>query len=351
MHRSFACRSVVFSAAFAFGVAVMLSACGPEPPQAFEHRFTGEAMGTTWTVKVIRPVDRPLSDAESESLQTAIEAELEAVNRSMSTYLADSELSLLNAAPAAEAQELSPSLAEVLAEALRVSAQTGGAFDVTVGPLVDAWGFGPANAPTPPSDAELEALRARVGWRFLELDADARTLTRGADGVQIDLSALAKGYAVDRVFERLRATGEADILVEVGGETRTGGRNREGVGWRLGIEKPQATRAVQRLVQLEDEALATSGDYRNARRLADGSWVSHLIDPRTGRTADHVTASVSVLRPTCIEADALATAYMILGPDEGLALATRDGVPALFLVRDGDNLREIASPAFQNRST
>jgi thiamine biosynthesis lipoprotein len=240
----------------------------------------------------------------------------------------------------------------VFREAREIAALTGGALDITVGPLVEAWGFGPTPTGPPPSEAQLAALRERVGWDRIELDEGASTLTKTVDGLRADLSAVAKGYAVDRVAEALLGLGETRLMVEVGGEVRTAGRNARSEPWRIGIERPVAGpgRGMQRLVPLSDLSIATSGGYRNYRDV-DGQRLIHILDPRLGRPVSHALASVSVVAPSCTRADGLATALLVLGPEEGLALAEREGIAALLLVADGSGgFQEVATSTFAART-
>jgi thiamine biosynthesis lipoprotein len=317
---------------------VFAGGCGHRP--ADQAVLTGETMGTTYTVKVVAPLD----DTALKSIAAAVQSELDAVNDAMSTYRPESELSRLNASEGDAVFPLSERTRDVFRIALDVFEQTGGAFDVTVGPLVNAWGFGPETPAAPPGDDLLDALRMRVGSGLLVLDgAGVRKLR---PDVYCDLSAVAKGYAVDRVAAALDAAGLARYMVEVGGEIRVRGTNAAGTPWRLGVEKPDATgRAVQEVVPLTGLAMATSGDYRNYAELG-GRRLSHLIDPRTGRPVEHNLASVTVLHEECAWADAYATALMVLGPEEGMALAERLGLAVYMLVRDGEDFREIGSTAF-----
>ena len=288
-------------------------------------------MGTTYEVSVVA---KALDDVRITSLHTAIADTLERIDAAMSTWRPESELNRFNRTDTTDPFPVSTATASVFQHALDVSAMTGGAFDVTVGPLVDAWGFGPPGHPrTPPPEAELARLREQVGWERLAVDIAASTISKRAPDVSVDLSALAKGYAVDQVAELLEHEGLGDHLVEVGGEVRAAGRNARGEAWRVGIARPSAgPPSVYSTVGLSGQALATSGDYRNTY-LLDGQRVSHTIDPRTGRPVTHALASVSVIDPLCVRADALATALMVLGPDDGYALAAEEGWPALFLVR------------------
>lgn len=284
-------------------------------------------MGTTYRVLLARTV----SDARLAELQRGVDSVLADVNTRMSTYDPASELSRLNARPDTSPVRLSPPLAEVLRLSLAVHRQSGGRFDVTVGPLVDAWGFGPAPRPnaTLPTRA-LDSLRAFTGSHLLRLSHDS--LGRGDARVRIDLSAVAKGYAVDAVSEWLHTVGEHAHLVEIGGELRGRGRSAAGEPFRVAVEEPdpQARRA-RFVVGLEDRAIATSGSYRNVQ-VVDGVLRSHLIDPVTGRPVRHRLLAASVLHARCADADAWATALMVAGPDSAWALARAAGLDAALLV-------------------
>ncbi len=315
----------------------------PSGPQT--HRFRGETMGTTYEAAVVADA---IADARLAALANAIATALEHVDATMSTWRPESELSRFNEAATTDPFSASPDLIAVFQHALSISELTGGAFDITVGPLVNAWGFGPpGHPPTAPAAADLARLREQVGWQQLAVDTAESTVRKHAAGLSADLSALAKGFAVDQVGELLEREGFANHLVEVGGEVRAAGRNARGEAWRVGIERPSpGPPAVYRTVALGGHALATSGDYRNTY-LLDGQRVSHTIDPRTGRPVTHALASVSVIDPLCVRADAIATALMVLGPDDGFALATEQDWPALFLVRLPDGaLEERATSAW-----
>ncbi|MBN1512300.1 MAG: FAD:protein FMN transferase [Phycisphaerae bacterium] len=306
-------------------------------------------MGTTYTVRFRKPEGRPWPQAETDGLARRIETCLADVNARMSTYQPDSEVSQFNQSPADVPFALSPETFEVFEAALAVSVQSAGAFDVTVGPLVNAYGFGPPpEPPEPPTAEELETLRQRVGYRLLVPDLQARTIRKTRADVYCDLSGIAKGYGVDRVAAVLEAEGLTDYMVEIGGEVRAAGRNPEGRVWRIGIERPtrDGRRVVMRAVELADRSLATSGDYRNYY-VADGRVYSHMIDPRTGRPVEHALASVTVVDSRAMVADAWATALMVLGPDEGYNLAEARGMAALFLVRSAEeDIVERATSAF-----
>lgn len=306
--------------------------------------FQGSTMGTTFTVKVVAPL---LSAERKRALQRRIEAELEAVNTKMSTFLEDSELSRFNRFTETAPFAVSPETFEVFRIAREVSELSGGAFDVTVLPLVNAWGFGPEKTGAAPTDAEIARLRERIGYLKVDLK-ESGWLRKSSPLVTCDLSAIAAGYAVDRVAAALEREGFTRFMIEVGGEVRTGGLNDAGEPWRIGIERPDAEgSALQRVVPLSGAAMATSGDYRNYREV-DGQRISHTIDPRTGRPITHRLASVSVMEKLCARADALATALNVLGPDEGYALALKQDLAALFLIREENGVfRERATPAFE----
>ena len=290
----------------------------------------GEALGTTWVVKSVEAY----SPESEKALRAIVEGALADVDAQMSTYRSDSDLMVINQSQSTDPVDIQSELRTVLAESLEIGSQSDGAFDVTVGPLVQAWGFGPDDQRTPPKADVLEELKSIVGQDKLVLDGSR--LRKIHPEVEIDLSAIAKGYAVDLMVERLEASGRNDLMAEVGGEIVARGVNPQGNVWRLGIEKPtESDRTVHQVVELQDAAMATSGDYRNFYEV-DGQRVSHLIDPRSMQPITHRLASVTVIAPKCSTADGWATALSVLGEKEGLALANTLGVAALFIVRDVD---------------
>lgn len=303
-------------------------------------------MGTSYTVKLAGVV----AEDQRPRIQRAIERELDNVNSKMSTYLAGSEVSRFNASQSMEPFPVSADTVAVIAEAARIGRLSGGALDITVGGLVEAWGFGPKDQPVQaPPETELRRLKARVGWSKIKLDAEGATIRKLDPAVRIDLSAIAKGYAVDRVAEALDALGYGRYLVEAGGEVRVRGNNIADRPWRVGIEKPEeGRRGIYRVLGLENRSMATSGDYRNFYDL-DGVRVAHTIDPRTARPVKHDLASVTVVAESCMAADGWATALMVLGENEGYDLALERDLNALFLVNDGQGgLLDNPTPAFQS---
>lgn len=290
-------------------------------------RFGGPAQGSTYSVVLNGP--RP--DSVVASLQFAVDSLLAAVDAQMSTYDSTSELSRLNRNTSPSPVAISAPLAEVLRQSIVVSQASGGAFDVTVGPLVDAWGFGPAGVLSrAPDSTALASLRARVGWQKLQLGG--QSLTKTHPHLEIDLSAIAQGFTVDLVSALLLSRGEANHFVEVGGEVRARGRNAQGQPFRVGIEQPDVDRRRVRLVVgLADRALATSGNYRDFHDV-DGVRYVHTIDPSTGRPVQHRLLAASVLHQQCSMADAWATALMVVGPERAWAMAEANGLDVLLLI-------------------
>ena len=326
--------------------ALLLAACAPSGRDAGRQTYVlrGATMGTYFSVKIVAG---ELTEERVEALQAVIEQQLEDVDSKMSTYREDSEISRLNRHLETTPFRVSASTFEVLSEAIEIGKLTGGAYDITVGPLVNAWGFGPEPGVPELGVEQIAKLREGIGFAKLELDPAARTVLKRRADLYCDLSSIAKGYAVDRVVEALMAEGLADVWVEIGGEVRAAGRNAEGKTWRLGIERPRLEPGVlQRIVPLDGAAVATSGDYRNYRER-DGVRFSHIIDPRSGWPIDHRLASVSVVHTSCMLADAWATALMVLGPDEGWELAKRERLAVLLLVREGESFSERTTPAFE----
>ena len=303
----------------------------------------GSTMGTSYSVQL---VDAPAS-LDADALQRRIDALLLDINGLMSTYQPDSELSRFNANASTEWVPVSAELARLVAEAQAISTASGGAFDVTVGPLVNLWGFGPeVKADELPSQDEIDAALARIGYAKLQVRLDPPALRKQQPDLYLDLSAIAKGYGVDRVAVLLTEAGIVNALVEIGGELYGHGHNGRGEPWRIAVEKPDPrARRVFRVVPLLDRGMATSGDYRNFFEL-DGRRYSHSIDPATGRPVAHALASVTVLGDSTALADAWATALLVSGPERGFALAQRLGLEALLIEHDGEGLVARSTEAF-----
>ncbi|NCF45030.1 MAG: FAD:protein FMN transferase ApbE [Proteobacteria bacterium] len=315
---------------------LVVNACGSDQDAdspLLPARYTqvqGNTMGTYYRVQYRQSARCAVSQSELDSL-------LIAFNNSLSTYVAESEISTFNGAPAQQWVALSPRFNNVMQAALEVWRQSAGAFDVTIGPLVNLWGFGPGevvNLPTP--EAQRRAARW-VGMQRLQLDYANALAQKDADAVYVDLSALAKGLGVDELADYLRATGCKDFMVDIGGEMRTQGSNASGAVWRIGVEKPLpgGRGSIQRVLTLRNGGIATSGDYRNFREI-DGVRVDHVIDPRTGAPANNSVASVTVIHPQAMFADAYATTIMVLGGDAGMAFANNLDLAVLLIEKSAD---------------
>ncbi len=341
--------------------------------------LTGRALGTTWTVKFLQPAP-PLNPA---TLTARISATLERLEQQFSTYRPNSELSRFNAARTTEWITVSPELARVATDSRALSVLTGGAFDATIFPLVDLWGFGPQRrSGPPPSAAEISAARARTGYRRLESRASPPALRKTSPNLAADFSSMAKGFAADTVAVQLTSLGSTDHYVQIGGDIATVGTRP----WRVAIEQPSSpavlpgvppsesgtgvppvvspkptptpsdgpatslsppSRALDhaRNFDLTGQSLSTSGDAHNSFTHA-GRRYGHILDPRTGEPVSSPLASVSVIAPTCTQSSARATALFILGPDAGFALAVRERWSALFLIREGPSLTARPTPEF-----
>jgi thiamine biosynthesis lipoprotein len=233
--------------------------------------------------------------------------------------------------------------------AQKISMLSNGAFDVTVGPLVELWGFGPRpRDDRRPTDSQVKVLRKKVGYRHLSVRQFPAALRKDIPELRIDLSAIAKGYAVDQLAQTLLDKGFTDLVVEIGGEMLIKGRNPDGKQWKIAVEKPvPGQRSVDRVFLLTDTGMATSGNYRNFF-VEDGQRYGHTIDPATGRPVRHRLASVTVLAPTCAEADALATALMALGDEQALVLCRREKIAAYLLIHQGDGTQSIMTESFSS---
>ncbi len=305
--------------------------------------FSGPTMGTSYSVSL---AGLPPGH-ERRDLAAGIAGILGDVDARMSNWRADSEVSRFNRAPVGAWTAISPDTRTVVEAAVKVGRLTDSAFDPTIGPLVDLWGFGPAPSDGVPAARRIAALREWVGLRHLRLQQAGNAVAKAEPELEINLSGIAKGFAVDRLAAYLEAADCRSYLVEVGGELRAKGHSPRGRPWRIGVEKPDARhKAVHRTVSLEQGAIATSGNYRNFFQ-AEGTLFSHIIDPRSGAPVEHGLASVTVIAPTTMEADALSTALMVLGPEAGAELAERLGLAALFVVKDGRHLDDIVLPAFE----
>ncbi|ABC29479.1 Membrane-associated lipoprotein involved in thiamine biosynthesis [Hahella chejuensis KCTC 2396] len=301
-------------------------------------------MGTTYHVKWVSDS----GDSEQE-LAAGVLAQLQLVDRLMSTYKPESELSRFNQSEPGNWFDFSPQTFEVFQIAQGVSDISGGAFDITVGKLVNLWGFGPDLRPIKiPDDALLSSGLSKVGYQHLKYQAEGDKVLKET-AMYVDLSAVAKGYSVDLAAKYLESQGVTDYLVEVGGEVMLSGHKPDGQPWRIAIESPiVGERRTQNVLEMDRGAVATSGDYRNYFE-EDGVRYSHTIDPRTGKPIGHNLASVTVIDDTVARADALATSFMVMGPEQGMDVAVNNDIAVLFIVRRDGKFVEETSPAFLKR--
>lgn len=312
------------------------------------HRLQGRSMGTGWSVALW---GAPLALG---ALHRAIEQALELVVAQMSHWQAESVLGRYNRAAAGTWHALPCDFAHVMAAALALAAETHGAYDPTLGPLVGLWGFGPEAATgatgwAPPTPAALAAARARVGWQRLRFEpagpgGTAKLLQPG--GVALDLSSIAKGHAVDLVVARLRERGVRGALVEIGGELAGFGCRPDGLPWRVAVKQPGAEAVTAAVLALDGWAVATSGDDFQRHGASGSTAISHTLDPGTGKPVPGRLASVTVAHPSCLQADALATALTVLGAEAGPPWARRRGLAALFIARGAHGFESHATPAF-----
>ncbi len=322
---------------------LLLASCLKDPDSKDLVVFTGSTMGTTYSIKV----SGNSGTLSLNQVQREIETHLERINRSMSTYIPKSEISRFNRFRNLSPFPVSLLMFEVLDESLRISGLTGGALDITVAPLVNLWGFGvDTQTTTVPSDEVIKSLKKRTGYKKIKLTKTPTTIRKLHPEITIDLSAIAKGYAVDQISLLLKNKGLSDHLVEIGGEIRTSGFKENQTPWIVGIERPvSGEQIIQQVVSIGSNSMATSGDYRNYFEK-NGKRFSHLIDPNSGRPIEHKLASVSVIHQSCMTADAFATAFMIMGPDKAHQLALNENLAAYFLIRTQSGYQVTTTPAF-----
>ena len=346
--------------------------------RASQYDAGGRTMGTTWSVRYVLEAN---SDTTPVQVQAAIDQALIAINQSMSTYIADSELMRLNGAPTDTPITVSEELFYVIEQAQQVAELSRGAYDVTAGALVNLWGFGSVDVREDgdaepelatsmpislgaqsqasfltwmerggvvkaPTAEQIAAIRARVGYQSLDLDADNRTVTK-RKSVFIDLSSIAKGYGVDRVAKTLEGLGIFRYMVEVGGEIFARGTKLNDQPWRLAVREPALDNQVNTIVAIDNRAIATSGDYLNYYEV-EGVHFSHLIDARTGYPEQHRLASVAVIADETSLADAYATMFMILGDEQGIQLAEEQGIDAWFIYHTDKGFAARATGRFES---
>lgn len=318
----------------------LMGACARAPQ---ELAISGPAQGTTYSIKV---ASAP-ADVDAHALRVATDQVLNRVDLSMSTYRNDSEISRFNASTSTDWFEVSSDLATVVDYALQVSRASDGMFDITVGPLVAAWGFGPTGEPIDlPDEAQQAELRAQVGYQKLEARLSPPALRKSDPRVQVDLNGIAPGYTVDLIAERFQSMHLSHFMIDLGGEVRAQGRNARGEAWRIAVERPiDAEPEPYAIVSLDNASVTTSGEYRHYYDR-DGHRYSHTIDPRSGRPVEHTLASVVVIGPTTMYVDAWAKVFNVLGTEAGRKLAVERAMPVMFIEAQGAELHSVTTPQF-----
>ncbi|PCI43918.1 MAG: hypothetical protein COB51_10930 [Moraxellaceae bacterium] len=328
-----------------YGVLFLVGLAGCETNTNVEiHKFDGRTMGTTYHVSV---VGLPMG-FESPQLATLIDDSLQSINQLMSTYIADSEVSRFGRMAPDRWFDVSADTYNVLKASQELSRISAGAFDVTVGPVVALWGFGPQyTLDKVPSQKEIDRAKESTGFEYLWVNSEALSIKK-TRSLEIDLSAIAKGYAVDDLVAELKRLGVLSALVEVGGEIRGYGKKPNGDEWKIAIERPvEGVRSIHKTISLVDRAVATSGDYRNYFE-ADGVRYSHTIDPNSGYPIRHRLASVSVIHESAMYADGWATSLMVLGAEKGFRLAEKNDIAAYFIVREDGSFTERQTELFKS---
>lgn len=332
-----------------FGICVLLSGCDsattPESPKSAATVLDGKTMGTFWRVSVIN-----VDEAKAQELRQKVQAQLDADDRLLSTWKNDSALMRFNHSPSTTPWPVSEAMADIVTLSLRIGAKTHGAMDITVGPLVNLWGFGPDKQPVKTPDAQqIAAAKARSGLQHLTVinQADKQFLQKDIPDLFVDLSTVGEGYAADHLARLMEQEGISRYLVSVGGALVSRGMNAEGQPWRVAIQKPtDRENAVQAIVDINGHGISTSGSYRNYYEL-DGKRISHVIDPQTGRPIDHKLVSVTVIAPTALEADGWDTGLMVLGPKRAQDVVREQGLAVYMIVKEGEGFKTWMSPQFR----
>ncbi|MBH98239.1 MAG: hypothetical protein CMM56_07275 [Rhodospirillaceae bacterium] len=328
-------------------ISLTLLAC-VQKPQTME--LSGYTMGTSYSVHLVAPENTQVTD----ELAVSIRETLTELDHRFSTYINSSEISQFNNSSSEDWIEISPEFLNVLEEGLHIGELSNGAFDMTIGPLVDLWGFGPSESrQTVPANEDIETLIKTTGSNYLEVRNSPPSIRKTQPLLKLDLSAIAKGFAVDQIWEMLAQAGFTNYMVEIGGEIRTRGMSADNNDWMIGIENPiyetelQTNMPIKNIVPLRDSAIATSGDYRNYF-LYEGIRYSHAIDPRTGWPVSNDIAAVSVIADKAIKSDALATASMVLGKEATMHLAEKKHIAIQLTLRTNNGMQIINSPAYES---
>jgi len=304
-------------------------------------KISGNTMGTTYKILIVSK-DKKINKIK---LKKNIDDLLNKVNMEMSTYIKDSEISRFNSSSTTEWFPVSEGFAKVVKNSIDISKKSNGSFDVTISPLIDLWGFGKRSGERIPNKTEIDQISQYTGYKNLDVKFSPPYIKKKTPKLQINLSAIAKGYGVDKVVEFLNSRNYKNYLVEIGGEVRVGGKkfNKK---WRIGVLKPDTIDKYNIIVLLSDISLATSGDYFNYFEK-DGRRYSHTIDPVTKRPITHKLASVTVVHKSCMLADGLATAINVMGPDKGYEFALKEGLPIYMIIRKDKGFVIKMTPSFK----
>lgn len=325
-------------------ISIVILAASPVLPAKESVKLDGPTMGTYYSIVI----DSPNSDLVVAELQSKVEARLAVVNQQMSTWDGSSEISKFNQSTSTDWFSVSAEFAQVATEAKRIHGLSNGAFDPTVAPLVDLWGFGDRRKQRIPKSTEITDALKSIGMQHLETRIDPPALKKSIPGLQLNLSAIAKGYAVDVIASLLVDEGLPSFVVDIGGENRTGAAKASGNAWKLGVESPLG--GLHRVVKLTQSSVATSGDYRNFFEI-DGVTYSHAIAPATGWPVKNPPASVSVIHESCMTADAWATAMMVLGVEQGIIIAEANNLSVMYQTVDSDTISENSTGLFRAPTT
>lgn len=340
---------MTFFRAALLGACVLFSGCDsattPATPASTATVLDGKTMGAFWRVSVIG-----VDEAKAQALRAKVQAQLDADDRLLSTWKNDSALMRFNHAADTRPWPVSEAMADIVTLSLRIGAKTDGAMDITVGPLVNLWGFGPDKQPVATPDAQaIAAAKARTGLQHLQVinQSGRQFLQKDIPDLFVDLSTVGEGYAADHLARLMEQEGISRYLVSVGGALVSRGMNGEGKPWRVAIQKPtDRENAVQAIVDINGHGISTSGSYRNYYEL-DGKRISHVIDPQTGQPITHKLVSVTVIAPTALEADGWDTGLMVLGPEKAQQVVREQGLAVYMIVKEGEGFKTWMSPQFR----
>ncbi len=318
---------------------ILLAGCNPIKSNKYFH-IKGSTMGTTYSIKGC------CSTLDHSSIKQEIDSSLEKINNLMSTYRKDSELSKFNKYKAKSWFKISDNTFQVIKTSMEISSKTNGMYDITVGPLVNLWGFGPNNLRNVPSESKLNLTKKRIGYKKIKLNEKSTSIMKTMDLIYLDLSSLAKGFGVDYIAQLFDKMTIKHYLIEIGGEIKTRGMNTKNQQWKIAIQDPDSEENnFSKVIPLSNLAIATSGNYRNYFN-ENGQNYSHIINPTTGYPITHTTVSVSVIDKNCILADAWATALLTLGYPKGYELALKEKIGAYFIYKKGQFFKKISTPEF-----